>query len=138
MIRYFINKFIILYIYISELINNKIKMIKIIIKIHLVYNLKVKLLVDINVLNSEEMNISFHNYFLIIDSKDEWETSIHVHTKNNTHVCQKIWALKEQIILLYSLLTVSIEFKSALSTDWDFLFISIYSDTHIHLININM
>ena len=65
------NKFIILNIYIFELINNKIKMIKIIMKVHLVHNLKVKLLVDVDILNSEEMNISFHNYSLIIDSKDE-------------------------------------------------------------------
>ena len=30
---------------------------------------------------------------------------------------------------------ILIEFKSALSTDQNFLFISIYSDTHIHLID---
>ena len=70
-IRYFINEFVILNIYISELINNKIKMIEIIVKIHLVHNLKVKLFVDINVLDSEEMNISFHNHFLIINSEDK-------------------------------------------------------------------
>ena len=38
----------------------------------------------------------------------------------------------------YSFLTVSIEFKSALFTNQDFLFTSIYSDTHIYLINVNM
>ena len=70
-IRYFINEFIIFNIYISELINNEIKMIEIIAEIHLVCNLKIKFLIDINILNSEEMNISFHNYFLIINSKDE-------------------------------------------------------------------
>ena len=70
-IRYFINEFIILNIYISELINSKIEMIEIITKIHLVCNLKVKLLIDIDVLDSEEMNISFHNYSLIIDKEDE-------------------------------------------------------------------
>ena len=32
---------------------------------------------------------------------------------------------------------ILIEFKSALSTDWDFLFTSIYSDTHSHLIDVN-
>ena len=70
-IRYFTNKFVILNIYISELINDRIEMIKIITKIHLVCNLKSKLLVDINVLDSEEMNISFHNHFLIIDREDK-------------------------------------------------------------------
>ena len=134
-IKYFINKFVILNIYISELINSKIKMIEIIVKVHLIHNLKVKFLIDIDILNSEEMNISFCNHFLTIDRENEWETSIHIHTKNNTCIHQKIQALKKQIILSHFFLTVSIEFKSALSTDWDFLFISIYSDAHTHLIN---
>ena len=70
-IRYFMNKFIIFNIYISELINNEIEMIKIIVEIHLICNFKIKLLVDIDILDSEEMNISFHNHSLIINSKDE-------------------------------------------------------------------
>ena len=70
-IRYLTNKFVILNIYISELINDRIKIIKIIMKVHLVCNLKVKLLVDVNVLDSEEMNISFHNNSLIINSENE-------------------------------------------------------------------
>ena len=70
-IRYFINEFVILNIYISELINNRIIIIEIITKIHLVYNFKIKLLIDINILDSEKINISFHNYSLIINSKNE-------------------------------------------------------------------
>ena len=70
-IRYFMNEFVILNIYISELINNEIEMIEIIAKIHLIYNLKVKLFINVNILDSEEMNISFHNHFLIINSEDE-------------------------------------------------------------------
>ena len=71
MIRYFTNEFVILNIYISKLINDEIKMIEIIMKVHLICNLKIKLFVDIDVLNSEKINISFHNYFLIINSKNE-------------------------------------------------------------------
>ena len=137
-IKYFMNEFVILNIYISELINDKIEMIEIIVKVHLVHNLKIKLLIDINVLNSEKMNISFHNCFLIISSKDRWEARIHIHAKNNTHIYQKIQVFKKQIISSYFFLTISIEFKSALSTDQDFLFIFIYSDAHAHLIDINM
>ena len=70
-IRYFMNEFIILNIYISELVNDKIKMIKIIMKVYLVCNLKVKLLIDVNILDLEEMNISFCNCSLIINNKDE-------------------------------------------------------------------
>ena len=70
-IRYFTNEFVIFNIYIFELINDKIEMIEIIAEIHLVYNLKIKLLIDVDVLDSEKMNISFHNHFLIINNEDE-------------------------------------------------------------------
>ena len=70
-IRYLMNEFVILNIYIFKLINSRIEMIKIIAEVHLVCNLKIKLLIDIDVLNSEEMNISFHNHSLIINSKNE-------------------------------------------------------------------
>ena len=104
-------------------------------KVHLIHNLKIKLLIDIDVLDSKEMNISFHNHSLIIDSKNKWKARIHVHTKNNTCVYQKIQTLKKQIISSHSFLTVLIKFKSALFTDQDFLFASIYFDAHTHLIN---
>ena len=71
MIRYLTNEFVILNIYISELINSEIEMIKIIAEIHLIYNFKIKLLVNVDILNLKEMNISFHNCFLIINDEDE-------------------------------------------------------------------
>ena len=71
MIKYFTNEFIILNVYISDLINEKIEMIKIIMKVHLVHNFKVKLLIDVNILDSEEMNINFHKHCLTIDDKNE-------------------------------------------------------------------
>ncbi len=71
MIKYFINEFVILNIYISELINNKIMMIEIIVEVHLICNFKIKLLVDVDILNSEKINISFYNHFLIISDKNE-------------------------------------------------------------------
>ena len=70
-IRYLMNEFVILNIYIFELINDKIEMIEIIAEVHLVCNFKIKLLIDINVLDSEKMNISFCNHSLIIDSENE-------------------------------------------------------------------
>ena len=70
-IKYFINEFVIFNIYIFELINDKIEIIEIIMKVYLICNLKIKLFVNINILDSEEMNISFHNNSLIINSKDE-------------------------------------------------------------------
>ena len=71
MIRYLMNEFIILNIYIFELINDKIKMIEIIMKVHLVHNFKIKFLIDIDILDSEEINISFHKHCLMIDNENK-------------------------------------------------------------------
>jgi hypothetical protein len=70
-IRYSTNEFVILNLYISELVNNKIKIVEIIAEVHLIQNLKVKLLIDVDVLNSEEMNISFCSESLFIVNKEE-------------------------------------------------------------------
>ena len=70
-IRYLMNEFVILNIYIFELINSKIEMIEIIAEIHLVHNFKIKLLIDVDILDSEKINISFCNHFLIINNENK-------------------------------------------------------------------
>ena len=57
--RYSINEYVILNFYISNLVNNQIEVIEIIMKIHLVCNFKTKFLIDVDILNSKKMNISF-------------------------------------------------------------------------------
>ena len=58
-IKYLTDEYVILNFYISNLINDQIEVIEIIVKVHLVCNFKIKLLIDINILNLEKMNISF-------------------------------------------------------------------------------
>ena len=57
--RYLTNKYVILNFYISDLMNDQIKIIEIIVKIHLVHNFKAKFFIDVNILNLKKMNISF-------------------------------------------------------------------------------
>ena len=58
-IKYLTDKYVILNFYISDLVNNQIEVIKIIVKVHLICNLKAKLFINVNILDSEKMNISF-------------------------------------------------------------------------------
>jgi len=60
-IKYLTDEYVILKIYISDLVNEKIEIIEIVAEVHLVHNLKIKLLIDVDVLDSEEMNINFHD-----------------------------------------------------------------------------
>ena len=68
-IKYSTNKYVILNFYISDLINNQIKIIEIIAKIHLICNFKVKLFINVDILNSEKMNINFFQQILIINNE---------------------------------------------------------------------
>ena len=67
--RYSTNKYMILNFYISDLVNSQIEIIEIIMKVHLVCNFKAKLLIDVDILDSEKMNISFFQQILIIDNE---------------------------------------------------------------------
>ena len=58
-IRYSTNKYIILNFYIPGLVNSQIEVIEIIIEVYLVQNLKIKLLINVDILNLKKMNISF-------------------------------------------------------------------------------
>ena len=69
LIKYSTNKYVILNFYISDLVNSQIEVIEIITKIHLVHNLKAKLLINVNILDLEKMNISFSQQILIIDNE---------------------------------------------------------------------
>ena len=68
-IRYSIDEYVILNFYISDLVNNQIEIIEIIVKIHLVCNLKAKLLINVNILNLKKININFFQQILIIDNE---------------------------------------------------------------------
>ena len=67
--RYLTDEYIILNFYISNLVNDQIEIIEIIMKIHLVCNLKTKFLIDVDILDSEKINISFFQQILIIDNE---------------------------------------------------------------------
>ena len=67
--KYSTDKYVILNFYISDLVNNQIEIIEIIMKIHLVHNFKAKFFIDVDILNLKKMNISFSQQILIIDNE---------------------------------------------------------------------
>ena len=70
-IKYSTDEYVILNFYISDLINSQIEIIKITAEVHLVCNLKAKLLIEIDILESEKMNISFFKQLLTVDYDNE-------------------------------------------------------------------
>ena len=66
-IKYPTDEYVILNFYISDLINSQIEIIEITAEVHLVCNLKAKFLIEIDILESEKMNISFFKQLLTVD-----------------------------------------------------------------------
>ena len=67
--RYSTDEYVILNFYISDLVNDQIEVIEIITEIHFIHNFKAKLLINVDILNSEKMNINFFQQILIIDNE---------------------------------------------------------------------
>ena len=70
-IKYSTDEYVILNFYISDLINDQIEIIEITAEVHLICNLKAKLLIEIDILESEKMNISFFKQLLTVDYDNE-------------------------------------------------------------------
>ena len=82
------------------------------------------------------MNINFSQWILIINN--EWKTNIYIHAKNNIWIHIKVQALKQIIISSQSVMIILIQTEFSLSTDWDFIFTSIYSEAYAHLVDANI
>ncbi len=57
-------------------------------------NLKTKLFLGVDVLDSIEINISLRNRIITIAREDRWKSNIHMYTKNNVRIRRNMRVLK--------------------------------------------
>ena len=69
--KYFLNKFIIFIFFIPGVVDGKIELIKITAEIHLISNLKTKLLLGVNILNNIGIDISLRNKTITIAGENK-------------------------------------------------------------------
>ena len=70
-IKYPTDEYVILNFYIPGLVNDQIEIIEVTAEVHLVCNLKAKLLIEIDILEFKKMNISFFKQLLTVDYDNE-------------------------------------------------------------------
>ena len=68
--KYLLNKFIIFNFFIPDVVDGKIELMEITAEVYLISNLKIKLLLGIDILDSIEIDISFRNKTIIIVGED--------------------------------------------------------------------
>jgi len=69
-IKYLLNEFVIFNFFIPGVVNGKIELVEITAEVYLVFNLKVKLLLGVNILDSMGIDISFRNRTITIAGED--------------------------------------------------------------------
>ncbi len=131
------NEFAIVSIHLNELANEKLAIAVLIIEVHLVNQLNVKMLVEMNVISSKRIILNLHHQWMIIKSCQDLMININskVHLHSNT---RRIIQAQKSINLSSELTTLVFIFfnERSLSDDWDFLFESQYSQNLRHDDNI--
>jgi hypothetical protein len=140
---------VLLNFYIPDIANDRIKLVKITAKIHLIPNLKAKMLIGVNIIKTENMNISFSSKTLTIAGENEWVTDIQIHAKDIHRIRRTVIALESTVIPSQSIVSVPINLRSfdkkariyahkknsAFPKNRDFLFKPEYPGAYVHLIN---
>ncbi len=92
--KYSLNEFVIFNFFIPGVVDGKIELIEITAEVYLVFNLKAKLLLGVNILDNIEIDISFRNRIITIAGEDRWKLNIYVYAKDNVRVRCNVRVLK--------------------------------------------
>ena len=107
-------------------ISNKFVTDKILIEIHFVNDLKINLLIDIDVFKSQKISINFDNNIVYIKTY-EIKTLINSHIKKDSHI-KRIIRVKKTFIIYLKTTNVFITYNENLLNDRNFLFESYCSE----------
>ncbi len=92
--KYPLNEFIIFNFFIPGVVDGKIELVEITAEVYLVFNLKIKLLLGVDVLDSMGIDINFRNRTIIIAGEDGWKSNIYVYAKDNVRIRRNVRILK--------------------------------------------
>ena len=124
--------------FIKEKIYNKVTIVKILQKIYIIKNLKVNILLSINILVLEEAIINLLNQVLKISKVKDIKILIQVKIKDNININQFICVKKLIVISAKSIKQVSIQLieKNQILLNRDFLFKSQIKRIYIYFVNL--
>jgi len=93
-VKYPSNKFVIFNFFIPGVVDGKIELVEITAEVYLIFNLKVKLFLGVDVLDSIKIDISLRNRIIIIAGEDGWKSNIYVYMKDNVRIRRNVRILK--------------------------------------------
>ena len=106
---------------------------------HIIDDLKTKMLLNINILDSERMSIDVDEKKLLIKNCNDLITNIKIKAKNNIDVRRTIRNQKKMTISLNSMMRVFIELRISTSlSNKDYLFEFNYTKVYAHIVNVEI
>ncbi len=133
------NEYVVIPFYIPGYIDGEIQLIEIIAEVHIVDHLKTKILIDIDLIDTEEMIIDFIHRSLTFGDVLNFRTDIHVHAKDNVKIQRIIKVAKDAVFPSRSVIEMSIKMKEdsePLTNNRDYLFKSDRSGAYYYLITV--
>jgi hypothetical protein len=132
-----INKYIIISFYIYRKIREYSYLIEITAEIHVVNIFKSKILIAINIVDTEKIFIDFRIRIFATNIIPEFNANIRTIRKNIKIIKIVVNFRKEKIIPLNIIKEIPIRIKKKLNNNRDFLFLSEYPNAICHIINSN-
>jgi hypothetical protein len=132
-----INEYIIISFYIYEKARESSYLIEIIAEIHVVNILKSKILIAIDIVNTEKIFINFRIRTLAIDIILEFSANIRAIRKNIKMIKIVVNFCKKEIISLNIIKEIPIRMRKKLNDNCDFLFLFEYPNAICYIMNSN-
>ena len=132
-------KYVHLNLYLSGVLAETMSLMHIIWNIYLINNLQTNLLIEMNIIDSEQININISSQRTIIEECQDLLTIIDITSQKNDQICQVIWISAWTIISVQFIHSITIKMKKqSLSNDWDLIFNPFYLDTSSHIVDANL
>jgi hypothetical protein len=134
---HYINKYIIIFFYIYRKIRKSSYLIKIIAEIHVVNIFKLKILIAINIVDTEKIFIDFRTRTLTINIIPEFNTNIRTIYKNIKIIKIVVNFRKKKFIPPNIIKEIPIRIKKKLNNNRDFLFLSKHPNAICYIMDSN-
>ncbi len=133
--EYLINNYFRLLIYFKDKINNKIIVAYFYREIHIIKNLRAKLLLKIDIINLEYIVVNSNRQKLIIKNCRSLKTKLKIKLKNNIRIKQLIKIEKSLVIITYFVLEILIIIQDKILSNRNYLFKSILLNVYFYIVN---
>jgi len=133
--KHLINDYLQLSIYLQDKIDNNRVVAHFCQKVHVVKNLRAKLLLSMNIIDLERIIVNVNKRKLIIKSCHNLETKLKIKSKNNIRIKRVVKIKRSLVVVTYFVLEVPIVVRDEILPNKNYLFESILFDAYSYVAN---